>query len=120
MLGSVGIRAEAWLASPDLAIAVVLESYPWAYAADHAIVVDPAGYPKLRANSNLLHTDCLGAASQVDHIIGILRPVGGHDDIAFDLLAWSYRLIQQAIKAVFVDVSGCRADRVLGTVTCQV
>ena len=44
----------------------------------------------------------------------------GYGNIAVDLLAWSNWLIQQTIEAVLVDVYGCRADWVPGTVECQV
>jgi hypothetical protein len=46
--------------------------------------------------------------------------VCGHNNIAFDSLTGSNRLIQQTIEAVLVDVSGYRADWVLGASNCEV
>jgi len=101
-------------------IPVFLEPQVRSGAANHAVVFNPAGQPELQAGSNLFHPHCLGSASQVDNIAGLLRFVCWHDDIALDVLAGSYRLIQQAIESVFVDIPGARAEPDSRTVASHV
>jgi hypothetical protein len=88
--------------------------------ANHAVVLNLASHPELRAGPKLFHSHRLGATSQVDYIVWILRSVGGNHDIAFDSLTRNHGLMQHTIKAVFADVSGRGAKRVRGTGACQV
>jgi hypothetical protein len=101
-------------------IGVSLDPASRSSAANHAIIIDPAPYPKLRARSDLFHSYYQSATSQVNQIIGTLGPMRGYGDIAVDLLAWSNWLIQKTIETVLVDVYSCRTDWVPGTVECQV
>ena len=101
-------------------IGVSLDPAPRSSAANHAIIIDSARHPKLRARSDLFHSYYQSATSQVNQIIGTLGPMRGYGNIAVDLIAWSNWLIQQTIEAVLVDVHGRRADWVPGTVECQV
>ena len=107
-----------WLFLDD--IPILSESKSWACNVNQTIIFYPARYPKPRAVTDFLHPHCLGAASQASHIIGVARSMCGHDDIAFDSLTGSYCLIQRTIEAVLVDVSGCRAKRLTGTVEYEV
>jgi hypothetical protein len=74
--------------------------------ANHAIIFNAACQPEFRAGPDLFHPHCLGFASQIDYIIGVLRVMGRHNNFTLDSLAGSYRLIQQTIKAVPADISG--------------
>jgi hypothetical protein len=73
---------------------------------NHAVILNPARQAKFCAHSNLLHPHRLSVATQVDHIVGIVRTVCGHHNIALDSLPGSDRLIQQAIEAISADISG--------------
>jgi hypothetical protein len=73
---------------------------------NNAVILNPACQPEFRAGPDLFHPHCLGATSQIDDIIGILRVMGRHNNFALDSLARSYRLIQQAIEAIPADISG--------------
>jgi len=85
-----------------------------------AIIFNAACQPEFRASPDLLHAYCLGVAPQIDYIVRVLRVMGRHDNIALDSLTGSYRLIQQAIKAIPADISGFGAQRVTRTVKPQV
>ena len=87
---------------------------------NHAVILNPACQPELRPGPDLFHPHCLGAASQIDDIIGIERAMCRHHNIASDSLARSNRLIQQAIEAIPADVSGFRTQWVSSAITPQV
>jgi hypothetical protein len=87
---------------------------------NNAVILDPACEPEFCPGPDLFHPHCLGAASQIDHIIGILRVMCRHNNIALDSLTGSYRLIQQAIEAILTDISSFRAQWVLSTIPHQV
>ena len=69
---------------------------------------------------DFLHPHHPGVASQVDHIVGVLRAVSGHDDIAFHQLTWHQWLIQQEVEAVAADVPRCGAEWVRGMAARQI
>jgi hypothetical protein len=84
----------------------ILQPSSFVRSMNNAVILNPACEPELRPGPDFFHTHCLGTASQIDHIIGILSVMCRHNDIALDALARPDRLIQQAIEAVLADVSG--------------
>ena len=98
----------------------ILEPWPSARSVNDAIILNPACQPEFRLSRELFHSHRLGVAAQIDYIIGILRAVCRHNNIAFDSLAGSERLIQQAIEAIPADISGFRTQGVSVTVAGQV
>jgi hypothetical protein len=76
---------------------------------NYAVIFNPACQPEFLAGPDLFHPHCLGPASQINYIIGILRVMCRHNNFALDSLTGPYRLLQQAIEAIPTDVSGFRA-----------
>jgi hypothetical protein len=105
------LTARAGVGRPVLnEIPIVSEFNSWTWNVHQSIIFYAARNPKLRAVADFLHPHHHGVASQVGHLIGIPRPVSGHNDVAFDSLTGSYGLVQQTIETVLIDVSGYRAE----------
>jgi len=95
----------------------ILNPGPLAYVAKDAIIVHPASQPEFCPGPNLLDPHCLGAASQIHDVAGILRAVSWDNNIALDAFAGPYRMIQQAVKTVPADVNGFCSYRTYAATT---